>query len=457
LEKLGPNEWDELYLPFRVGNNVFILTSNGIRCFTFLLFFVTGLILIKVTRNNSDKQRLNWKSALKILGLTLLLSVIVVGLSGIGEILWSWIKEVQLLYHAYPMFFVVARIGIAIGIFIISASWFHKLPLVRDPQLYWFTGVSLLFAVSLVLALIRIDLAFPFVFWLLCMDLQLFIPSIILVLIGPYFIYTMHFELLNSQQWVSFYEAIHKYFIIFLGIYSLLLIPFFLAALHVAITNTQRSKKLLYYARKPALIIMALLILALGLVPVYTRDYPQTVIVREEWSGSSDGLVHIFSDERLPLQLVNDLNGEEGKSQFVPILNELSPISVDTSVVEKIKDSLRALDISFKLNYTNEPYLIRFKLESAHPFEIQTDDFLPMAKLPKKLELKGVQQSSGIYSIILQRTPPHKKMIHMTIETQGIMTCTLEAMFPDASPRLQIQNTLLSVDYQIQFKKSYDF
>ena len=457
LEKLGPNEWDELYLPFRMGNNVFILTSNGIRCFTFFTFLVTGLILIKVNRKNSDKQRLNWKKALGILGVTLLLSVIVVGLSGIGEILWNWIKQVQLLYHAYPMLFVVARIGIALGIFIVLASWFHKVPLARDPQLYWFTGVLLLFGVSLVLALIRIDLAFPFVFWLLCMDLQLFLPSIILVLIGPYFIYTMHFELLNSQQWVSFYEAIHNYFMIFLGIYSLLLIPIFLAALHVAITNTQLSKKLLNHARKPALIIIGLLILSLGLVPIYTRDYPQTVIVREEWSGNSDGLVHIFSDERLPLQLVKNLNGQEGKNQFVPILNELSPISVDTSVVEKNKDTLRALDISFKLNYTIEPYLIRFKLESAHPFEIQTDDFLPMAKLPKKLELKGVQQPSGNYSIILQRTPPHKKMIHLAVETQGIMTCTIEAMFPDLSPRLQIQNALLSVDYQIQFKKSYDF
>lgn len=457
METLGPSVWDELYLPFRIGKNVLILTSNGLRVFTFFTFLVTGLILIKVIRKNSDQQRLNWKGTLKILGVTLLLSVIVVGLSGIGEILWSGIKQVQLLYHAYPMFFVVARIGIALGIFIISASWFLKLPLARDPQLYWFTGVLLLFALSLVLALIRIDLAFPFVFWLLCLDLQLFLPSIILVLMGPYFIYMLHYELFNSQQWVSYYEAIHNYFKIFLGIYSLLLMPFLLAALHVAITNTQLLRKVLHRARKPALAFNCLLILALGLVPIYSKDYPQTVIVREEWSGSSDGLVHIFSDERLPLQLVKDLNGQEGKSQFVPILKELSPLNVESSVAEKYTDSLRTLDISFKLNYISEPYLIRFRLESAHPFEIRTDDFLPMTKLPKKLELIGVQQPSGKYSIILQRTPPHKKVIHLAVETKGIMTCTIEAMFPDLSPRLQIQNSLLSVDYQIQFKKSYDF
>lgn len=457
LKELGPNEWDELYLPFQIGNYVFIITSNGIRFLTFFTFLVTGLILIKVNKKNQDKQKLYWKKALLILGVTLALSVIVVGVSGIGEFLWSWIKQVQLLYAAYPMLFIIARIGIALGTFIVLASWFHKIPLTRDPQLYWLTGVSLLFAVSLILALIRIDLAFPFVFWLLCMDLQFFLPNIILVLIGPYFIYSMHYALLNSQQWVSFYEAVHKYSIVFLVIYSLLLTPMLLAALQVAITKTQRTKKLLYHARKPAFVIMGLLTLSLGLVPIYTRDYPQTVTVREEWTGKSEGMVHIFSDERLPQQLVKNLDGQEGKSQFVSILNETSPFNVDASVLQKDQDSRRVLDISFDLDYTLEPYLISLKLESAHPFEITTDDFLPMAKLPKKLELKGVLQPTGNYSIILQRTPPHKKVIHLAVETMGIMTCTVEAMYPDLSPRIQIQNPLLSVDYQIQFKKSYDF
>lgn len=457
LEKLGPDVWDELYLPFQMGKNIFILPSHGIRIFTFTTFLFTFLIIIKYIRKSTEKHRLSWKKALGILGVTLLLSLIVVGLSGIGENLWQLIKQVQLLYYAYPALFVLARIGIALGIFIILAGWFYKLPLARNPQLYWFVGVVLLLGVSLVLALIRIDLAFPFVFWLLCMDLQFFLPSIIWVLIGPYFIYRLHFELLNSQQWVSFYEAIHKYFLIFLGIYSLLLVPFFLAALHVAITKTQLSKKLLNHSRKPALVVTGLLILSLGLVPIYTRDYPQAVIVREEWAGSSDGLVHIFSDERLPNQLVRDLGGQEGKSQYVPILNDKPPISVDTSVVEKNKNSLRTLDILFKLNYTSEPYLIRLKFESASPFEVQTDEFLPMSKLPKKLQLKGVQQPTGKYSIILQRTPPQRNTIHLSVETQSVITCSVEATFPDPSPRIQIQKALLSVDYQIRFKESYDF
>jgi len=458
LEKQGPSVWDELYLTFQMGKYVFILPSFGIRIFTLLTFLFTSVLLLKYIRKDKEEDKLNWKKALRILGVPLLMSLIVIGLSGIGENLWSLIKQVQLLYYAYPALFVVARIGIALGIFIVLAGWLYKLPLERNPRLYWFVGVILLFGVSIVLALIRIDLAFPFVFWLLCLDLQYFLPNIILVLVGPYFIYWLHFELLNSHQWISFYEAIHKYFLIFLGIYSLLLVPFLLAALQVALSKTHLSKTLLFHLRKPALVVTSLIVLALGLVPIHTRDYPQVVTVREEWTGSKDGVVHIFSDERLPPQLVKDLDGgQEGKSQFLPILNEKTPLSVDTSVTEKNKNSQRFLDISLKLHYTNEPYLIRLRLESASPFEVQTDEFLPMSKLPRKLQLKGVQLPTGKYSIILQRTPPQKNVIHLSVETQGVMMCSIEATFPDPSPRIQIQHELISVDYLIQFKESYDF
>lgn len=456
METMGPNAWDELYLPFQMGRYVFILPSYGIRIFTFLTFLLTGFMLINFYRRKK-KQKHEWKKDLGMLGVTLLLSGIVIVTSGIGEVLWGWIKQVQLLYYAYPAFFVVARVGIALGVFIILASWLYKFPLVRDSQLYWLYGVILLLGISLVLALTRIDLAFPFVFWLLCLNLQFFFPNIILVLIGPYFLYWMHFELLNSQQWISYYQAIHKYYLVFLGIYSLLLIPFFLAILQVGIRKTKLIKKVLIYSRKPALVVIVLLIISLGLVPVYTREYPQVVIVQEEWSGSSDGKVHVFSDERLPREVVRDLSGQEGKSLYLPILNEKPPISVEASMAESIKNSLRTLDISYKLNYTREPYLTRLRLESEHPFEVQTDEFLPMAKLPRKLQLIGVQQPSGKYSIILQRTPPHKNSIRISVETQGVLTCSLEVMFSDPSPRIQIQHEFLSVDYQILFKESYDF
>ena len=459
LEKLGPHVWDELYIPLQMGKNVVIVSSNGIRLFTFFAFLVTALIMIKSIRRNTEKEKtgLNLKKALVILGITLLMSLIVIGLSGIGEFLWQWIKQVKLLYYSYPTLFVVARIGIALGIFLFLASWFYALPLARDPQLYWFTGMSLLLGFSLVLVLVRIDLAFPFVFWLLCMNIQFFLPNILLVLVGPYFIYSIHYELLNSPQWISYYEAVHNHFLIFLGIYTILLIPLFLSGMHVAILHKQRLKKLLYNLRKTSLVITGLLILTLGLVPIYSRDYPQQIVVREEWSGSKDGSMHIFSNENLPRKLVTDLNGKSGKNIYIPVLNEKPPIRANMTVSEKTIDLQRTLDVVLKLNYISEPYLIRLNLESEHPFEVHTDEFLPMSKLPKKLELKGVKQSGGTYSIILQRTPPQKNYIKLLVETESVMSCTVEAMFPEPSPRILIQDALLSVDYQIGFKERFDF
>jgi len=455
LQKVGPSVWDDLYLPFQMGKNTFILSSLGIRIFTFSTFVFTGWVLL-IFYKKKGNLKLTWKKALSILGVTVVFSLMVMGLSGSGEFLWYWIKHIQNVWYAYPALFLGVRIGIALGIFVLLASWFYKLPLARDSEFYWLVGVILLLGVSFLLTLIRIDIAFPFVFWLLCLDLQFFVPSILLVLISPYFIYQLHFELLNSQQWVSFYQTFHQYSIIFIGIYSLLLVPFFLAALHVAIRKKQFWTNVLYHSRKPVLVVISLLILALGLVPNYSRDYPQTVTVREEWSDR-DALVHIFSDEDLPRQLVKDLNGQAGNSIYVPSLNEKVPITVVTSVSERKNNSKRTLDVSFKLNYTNEPYLIRLKLESDHPFTIKTDEFLPMSKLPKKLQLKGVQQLSGKYSLILQRTPPQRNLIEIAVETESVMTCYLEATFPDPSPKMQINNACLSVDYQIWFKESYNF
>lgn len=119
--------------------------------------------------------------------------------------------------------------------------------------------------------------------------------------------------------------------------------------------------------------------------------------------------------------------------------------------------SQRILDITFKLNYLQEPYLLRLKLESDHPFVVKTDEFLPMSKLPKQLQLIGVRQPSGNYSLLLQRTPPHRNTIHLTVETQGFLTSSIEGIFPSSTPSLQIKNEMLSVEYKIQFKENYTF
>lgn len=457
MEMTGPYVWDELYLPFQLGKTVIILSSLAVRLITFLIFVFTGLFLIKFLKTNIGTKRLNWKKVLLILGVVFLLSILVMSLSGTGELIWQLVKHVQTIYFAYPGLFLAARIVIGLGVFLFLASWIYRLPLVRDPQIYWFVGVILLLGASLVLALTRIDLAFPFVLWLLCLDLQFLLPNLFLVLLGPYFIYKFHFELLNSYQWVSYYEALHNYYLIFLGLYSLLLIPFFLSALHVALTKKDFFGKLLMRLRKPTLIVIGILILALGLIPIYTSDYPQMVTVSEEWSGGHGGIVHIYSNENLPQELVKDFSGNNGKSINVPIMSETPPLSINSSVAEKNENSQRTLEVLLKLKYTTEPYLIRLKFVSSGPFEIKTDDFLPMSKLPRKLQLQGVQQSDGTYSIILQRTPPQRSTIQLTVKTESLVTCSVEGVFSDPTPRIQIRNALVSPDYQILYRENFRF
>lgn len=457
MNQMGPRAWDELYLPFQVGNHVFILPSMGVRVFIFLTFLITGFLLLRFFRKKSE-SKLQWKNILLILGTTVLFSVVVMGVSGLGEFLWRWIKQVQTLWSAYPALFIGARVAIGFGVFLFLASWISKLPLARNPRPYWLLAVLILLLTSLLLTLVRIDIAFPFVFWLLCVDFQFIYPSLFLVLIGPYFIYRFHWELLNSQQWISFYDVLHSHFVLFLGIYSLLLLPLILAALHVTMSKARRWNVVLQRSRMFALAAVGLLILGLGLVPSYTRSNPQTVVVREEWTGSERvGKVHVFSNEQLPNKLIRDLNGQEGKSVFVATLNEKPPFEVETSVVERSQNEKRNLDVAFKLNYTNEPYIVRLTLQSSQPFKVQTDEFLPMSKLPKKLQLKGIQLSSEKYSLVLQRTPPQRNVVQLSIEAQGLVTCQVEAMFPDPSPRLQIQQAQLSIDYQIWFKEGFDF
>jgi hypothetical protein len=457
LSTVGPNEWDALYLPFQLGSKIIIIPSLGIRLFIIITFLWTGILIVNYLRNAA---KFNFKTISKIfgiLGISLLLSIIVNGFSGIGEILWSWLKHVELLNNAYPMIFVLARLGIGLSTLIFLASWIYKLPLVRDSQLYWFTGTIILLFFSLIVALIRIDLAFPLVFWLFWLDIQWFWPNIVFVLIGPYFIYWLHYELINSQQWMAFYQALYKYPLIFLSIYSVLLTPLLIELLHIGITKTQLNKKRLLYLRKPALCIIVLCILLLGLVPAYTPDFPQSVTVQEEWSGSSQEIMHIFSEEILPKKLVRDLNVQTGKSISFPGLNEKSPLNVDVSIEEKVDKSSRLLNLDFNLKYTDEPYLICFRFESISPFELQTDEFLPMTKLPKKLQLNGVKQPSGIYSLTMQRTPPQRKNIHFSVLTESSLKCTLDGIFGDTSPRIQIQSNDLSIDYQVKYQENFFF
>lgn len=455
LDQVGPRSWDENYLTFQFGSQVGILSGYMLRVLYLFVFLWVGILIVRALRQGVPWT---WKGYVALSGVLFVTSLGASILSGSGEWLWQTIKQQQFIWYAYPELFVWARILVISAMILYLGSWFPKLPLPKESRLYWLSGVVLLLVASLFAALLRLDLAFPFVFWLFCFALQRLLPNPILALIGPYFFYSFHWELLHSNQWFSYYEAVHRYYPIFIGIYAILAIPLLLALLHVASQKPRLWQYWLAKVRPPALIALALAFLALGLIPSYSPNYPQGLTVREEWTGEAQNQLHLFSNDNLPRTLLKDLQAKPGKSVILPSLSETPPVVVEASVSEKQNAPARALDLLLQFDYTRDPYLVRLTLVSPRPFRISAiDEFLPLNKLPRKVQLTGKRQSDGKYTIVMERTPPQKNQIKLSIEGASTLKCTVEISFPDPEQKLRIKANALSVDYQATYEKVLEF
>ena len=454
LEQTGLRDWDELYLTFQVGSRIIILPSLVIRLLILLTLGLTILILFKSRKKDTH---FSWLEHSKVIAVVFITALMIVSLTETGELLWRSAKNVRIVWYAYPGYFLMARVGIALSLLILLASLAQRLSLPRDPLIYWRIGVFGLMLISSITTLIRIDLAFPFVFWLLCFNLQFFFPNFIITLIGPYFLYKIHWELLNSQQWFSFYETLHQYFVLFLLIYALLIMPLILGTMHVAVLKVKLWRKYIVILRRPAAVILILIILSLGLIPSYTMTYAQTVTVQEEWIGNSAGRLHVFSTENLPQKFLNNFNTQGPNDVYLPGFNEVPPVNLKVSVSERQHSSGRLLDLIFNFNYLHEPYLMRIKIQSQDPFQVlQTEGFLPLAKLPKKVLLKGKKFGDNYY-LTMESTPPHSNTIKMSLEAKGQIKCRVEALLADYTRKFTLHEANLSVNYQTLVQAIYDF
>lgn len=454
ISATGPRTWDEFYLPFQMGSNVFILPTFGVRLFFILVLFFTGFTLLRALKQERSSSREPLTHYLSI-GVALpLAALFVVALSGTGEFVWQHLKGKETLWYAFPGIILAMRIIAAICLTLLVTIGLLKIPRPNSGKFYWVAGTVLLLLISVILGFYRIDLAFPFLFWLLCFDLLFFFPNFILIFIGPYFIYKSHWELLNSQQWVSFYETAHQYALVFIVLYALFLIPFFLAGLFIIKKARSSWKKIALHLPIPAVIGVLLVVLSTGLIPNYTKDYPQTVTVRKEWSEDESVKLKISSKDNLPKKLLKEFNGSSGRSIEVPMPTEKPPMSIQTAVTQTGE---RLLNLTFSMNYSREPYLVRIKLESPKPFIItRMDEFLPISKLPRKIRLEG-KERNGRYSLILERTPPQKSQIQWTIEAPGTVWCTVETLFADGNPKILIQNENLSPNYEEFYQTTFEF
>lgn len=453
LEQKGQHSWDELYLTFQLGSRIIIVPSYIVG---FFILFTIGFTIILLFKSRPQKGGFSWFAYFMAIGVASIAAIVIVSITETGELLWRSFKNMNVIWYAYPGYFLLARIGIACCSIILLGSFLQRLSVPKDPLIYWRIGVIGLVLISSITALIRIDIAFPFVFWLLCYDLLYLFPNIILVLIGPYFLYKLHWELLCSQQWFSFYETINKYFMLFMFIYAFLIIPLILGTIQITLMKVKVWRRFLPVLCCSAAAVFTIIILGLGLVPGYTKNYPQTVTVQEEWHENSKGKLHLFSADNLPPEFLDNFNIRRQKEIFFQGLNEIPPIDIKVAASEKYS-SQRLLDLYLNLNYLYEPYLLRISIQSQEPFQItRMDGFLPLAKLPDSILLKG-RKFANDYLITMESTPPYNKTIKFSLAASGQVKCKIEALLAYNSEKLMINNENISVDYQTMVRANYDF
>lgn len=211
--------------------------------------------------------------------------------------------------------------------------------------------------------------------------------------------------------------------------------------------------------QKPSLAVLAVLILSLGLLPAYTKEYPQLIKVKEEWLEDNTNRVEISSSDRLPSSILDQLPAQRTGSKTIvtlPTTAVVSPMEIEMKVGER-NSGKRVIDAGVTLKYEKEPYLVRVYLESSEPFEItQINEFLPMDKLPKKVQLKG-QLNGEKYTLTLEKTSPQKKAFNFSISAGANVSCSITGWFADYQPNITIEQPNVSVEYEAAVKKSFRF
>lgn len=454
LSASGPQTWDTSYITFQISSHVFILPTLGLRLlFLFVLFF-TGYLILRVFKGIHHSQRKAWLEYLLGLFVLIVISITGVALSSVGELLWQKIKGVEVLWYAYPGLVLTSRMLSLMGLLLLSIWVLRKIPLAKSSTFYWLAATGVLLIITTFLSLYRLDLAFPFMFWLLCLDLVLFWPNIILVFLAPYFIYHIHWELLNSQQWGSFYEITHSYPLLFTIFYAGLLLPVLFSGMYCVLRKNQFQKPILKLIRLPAIVLLVTNILLLGLVPSYSRDYPQSIRIQKEWTGNQTAKYHLSSPDYIPKDLAKELGEESAKNIYIPAQSDKPPMNLEGIIQD---NGNRSFSLTLNMNYVRDPYQVKIRFQSPRPFRImQMDEFLPMNKLPRKVKLEGKEKADK-YELILERTPPHKTVIQALIEGEGTIKVTAEVTFEDTQPGLTLKKPNLSVDYLETYTTEFEF
>ncbi len=241
--------------------------------------------------------------------------------------------------------------------------------------------------------------------------------------------------------------------------YALLFIPIFLGLLAI-LENSKRSWESWFTRlRVPALIGIICTILLTGVIPSYSKINPQPISVEKIWTEQEQLKLRLVGRDAIPKFVVQQLmvkemaQREDLKVIELPIPQEKPPLTTKVQIVDT---GNRNLQLQINMNPREAPYLVRIQLVSSQPFAItKMDEFIPISKLPRKVTLEG-KERKGMYSLALERTPPHKELIQWQVTAPGTLKCYIEVVFADENPQYLIQSPRISPNYLKKYQDVFE-
>ncbi len=431
--------WNTLYLTLVTPVGLLILPAFVLKGTVISTLILAVAVLIK-------RRRRAWLRLIWVVPLMFCLTFGAVLLSSIPEKLIGLAKGLSEPWFNHALLYLVLRIVTtaligAVALQLLSKLLPKLLPPLRD--LYWAGSIVLLSVATVTLAFYRWDFAAYLGFWLLFTCISSYKYGLIALFVAPLPIYSLHWQIFNSQLGSEFYRLLNRHPVILSLVYALAALPLVLALFAVKLPAKVHSRLV------SAVLLMYLgTLLAAAAFPAYTTAKPQAITVRQEWQDRKL-MLQAISPDTLPAGMRKALAVKQNvKTAAISISGGTEPPQpkVDVQAVPLNKERLLTVDIQMPPG--DDSYLIKIKLRSEQGFTlVNGGSFFPLGKLAHKVKLSGVPVA-GVYGLILERTPPQPKHFQLYLRSSGPVLFSLERQYQaQFSPRTYVlPNTVIKYE-----------
>lgn len=434
-----PAGWQSLYIPFDLHISLVMLPAAGLKLFVAGSILLAIVFLIRLRRKE-------WVSLGWLIPGFLLISGTAVLFSFLPEAIIGKLHASSEPWYAHPGLYLMLRLTIIAGVICTAGLAARLLPrklLPLERDVYWAGSILLLSLATVVVAISRWDYAFYIAFWLMLVIFSRFRHGWLLCLGGPYFFYSLHWQLLNSYLWIEFYRSFSTNPAAFSLIYGAGLVPFWLSLTNPAEWKHVRIDRCLQIISTTSFVLM----LACSFLPSYTKQAPQNILIREQWLNHQLDLTATSTDV-IPVPISSFFGGVKAKTLQTRLNGASEPLAIEVKPVEVKMNSERMLTVDVNLDSAVKPYLLKVKLRGEQPFTLVSGgEFFPISKLPRKIKLEGVPVG-GIYGLVLERTMPMPQHFVLYLKAKGPVRLSIEAQYPEQflSKKFSCPNT--SIKYE---------